>query len=113
MLWKPQYLEREQIVRVRDVLRSVAATALTGVDPDHLVTPAMIDVRVLEVGPLDVIRAPLFVTLLARHEPQRVQGSGRVVAAIRDAVSSEVPDVVVEFVLTAHTTSFDYAALEP
>lgn len=98
---------------MRDLLRSAAAEALTGVDPDHIVTPAMVDVRVMEVGPLDVVRASLFVTLLARHEPQRAQRADRIVAEIQDVASSEVPDTVVELVLTDHASSFDYAQLEP
>jgi hypothetical protein len=102
------------IIRIRDVLGSAVAETLSESDPSHIVTDAMVDLRVEEIGPLDRIRSDLFVTLVARDEPCRQLNKSTIpeqlAAALREIVGSA--DVVVELVLTQHASSFDYSLLE-
>jgi hypothetical protein len=114
ILWAPDRVGEERIVRVRDHLIDVVGPALMSVDPDHVVNAAMVDAHLVEMGPLDRFRSDIFVTLLARTEPARVLGAASIVDVLtrsaRDAASPT--SVVVELVLTDHHSSFDYASLE-
>ncbi|MGH9124719.1 MAG: hypothetical protein ACRDZ8_08330 [Acidimicrobiales bacterium] len=89
-------------------------TVLTEVDPDHLVNSTMVDCRVLEIGPLDRIRCDVFITVFARNEPARSVAASIItdrLSAVARAASG-VEDAVVELILTAHSSSLDYATLE-
>lgn len=114
MLWHPERIGEERIVRVRDALVAEIGPALMAVDPEHVVNEDMVDVRVEPIGTHDRLRSDLFVTLLARSEPGRVAGAAHVVARLHQTAvdAADGQDAVVELVLTDHHSSVDYAALE-
>ena len=90
------------------------AEGLEAVDPNHLVTPEMVDVRFTPIGPLDDQHAELLVTVLARHEQARHRAAPALVEVWARAVaeSTGVLGAVVELVLTDHQSSFDYTTME-
>lgn len=110
--WRPSSFAEADIVVIRDMIGPAVAGLLTEADPDHQVTAAMVDVAVEPIGPLDRIRGDLFVTVLARDEPQRQAARNTIPAALARQLQSAAADVVVELVLTQHTSSFDYSQLE-
>lgn len=114
IFWDSERLDGERIVEVRDRLLAEVGPVLMTADPDHVVNQAMIDVRLVAIGPLDRIRGDVFVTLFARDESARRIGSARVVEQLRAVVVSAMGggDAVVELVLTNHYSSFDYASVE-
>jgi hypothetical protein len=114
ILWDPELIGADQIVRVRDALLAAVGPALMAVDPVHVVNAAMVEVRVVAIGPLDQVRSPVFVTLFARTEPGRRAGAAAVVRHLVEAVSPTAPEVepTIELVLTDHHSSFDYTSLE-
>ena len=96
-----------------DALREEVARSLSAHDPRHTVTAPMIDVQVIDVGPLDRIRAPVFITVLARHESARSSERNDIVDELRSWLDHQLAfPSVVELVLTHHTSSFDYSELE-
>lgn len=109
--------ERVDAVRALSIARTSCtslATALMRYDSAHVVRPAMVDVKVLDIGELDIIRCDLFVSCFARTEPARHAHRREIVDAVRTALLSVGlgPDDVVELLLTDHTSSFDYSRLE-
>ena len=110
ILWKPSVVAEEQVIAVRDAVRATVASTLTAYDPQHLVTEAMVDVRVQPVGALDAIGPDLYVTVYAREEPARDANKlvviERITKAARDA--SCPPDTMVELVLTNRSSVYDY-----
>ncbi len=113
ILWDADRVTTSTIAHVRDLVASEAAALLTAEDPKHVVTHGMIDSQLTRLGPLDRVRAPIFVTLLAREEPRRRASQATVAAALAKAVRAIVDvEVVVEIVLTAHASSYDYSVHE-
>jgi hypothetical protein len=114
ILWDPEQIGEDRIVRVRDLLMDAVGPALMAVDPQHIVNSAMVDARLVAIGPLDRIRAPLFVTLFARTETDRVAGSATIIEGLTAAVAGAIDasSTVVELVLTDHHSSFDYVVHE-
>jgi hypothetical protein len=114
ILWDPEQIGEDRIVRVRDLLTDAVGPALMAVDPRHVVNSAMVDARLVAIGPLDRIRAPLFVTLFARTEADRVAGSAAIIELLSAAAAEAIDaaSTVVELVLTDHHSSFDYVAHE-
>jgi hypothetical protein len=110
--WRPTAFEEAEVIGIRDAIIPAVARLLTEADPAHLVTDAMVDVRVEEIGPLDRIRGNLFVTLLARDEPDRQAARSSILAELAAQLRQSTDDVVVELVLTQHASSFDYSLLE-
>lgn len=110
ILWKSDQVSRDNVVRLRDGARVIIARRFTEVDPEHVVTPAMVDVRVSRVGELDLIGPDLFVTILARTEDARMRGRddliGRITADI-EALGSP-PATMVELVLTNRASVYRY-----
>lgn len=102
------------MLRVRDRLISEVGPALMSVDPDHVVNAAMVDARVVTIGPHDRVRSDLFVTMFARHEAARSAGSAKIVERLHHAAveASGIAAATVELVLNEHRSSFDYAAVE-
>ena len=87
---------------------------LTKADPGHIVTASMVDWVVQDRGALDSIRAPLFVSVFARHEYARRTDQQKIVDALHALATSIVQyPVVVELLLTHHASSFDYSTLGP
>ena len=70
----------------------------------------MVDVRVIEVGPLDRVRPNLLVTILARQEPARERHKHEIVDALTASVTAIFPDVdaMVELVLTNRVSTYEY-----
>lgn len=112
--WRGSAVDTATITAIRDALASAVAQLLTEADPDHIVTDPMVDLRVQEYGPLDRIRSDILVTVLARDEPQRQRARLSIPAQLAGLVREIAGDVdvVVELVLTQHTSSFDYTVLE-
>lgn len=114
VFWRVGALTEETIAALVEPLAEMVARGLETVDPSHCVTPAMVDLRCCEIGPLDRVRSDLFITVLARREPARSVAASDLVLgwAAEVAERTGLGDVVVELVLTDHHSSFDYAALE-
>jgi len=114
VLWNPDRLIPHRLEAVRGVIPRLVAGGLTREDPAHIVTPAMVDVRFTQIGPLDLVRSDVFVTVLARREVERQHSAADLASewAAAVAAASGVSDAVVELVLTDHTSSFDYGSLE-
>ena len=112
--WRPGTFDEAAVVRIRDAVASASADILTEVDPEHIVTDPMVDLRVEPIGTLDRVRGDLFITLLARDEPARQENRRVITSRLEEAVRRLAGDaeVTVELVLTQHTSSFDYATLE-
>lgn len=110
ILWKPEQLDESLLEGLCIRLQQAVGAALTQHDPDHPVTPEMVDVRVGLVGPHDRIGPDLYVTVLARTEPARDAGKAELVVAITEAVHDlGVPeDTLVELVLTNRVSTYDY-----
>jgi hypothetical protein len=114
ILWRPERLDRDKMIRTRDDIASAVASLLMETDPQHVVNEQMIDSRVEEIGPLDQIRSSVFITVFARDEIARSRAAPTITRALVEVArqSAGTDDVVVELVLTNHTSSVDYAALE-
>jgi len=108
--WDPDRLDAPGLVRLRDELPSIVATALTTHDPGHLVTAAMVDIRVTSVGEYDRINRDLYVTVLARTEPGRDAHKLAIVRRISDAAMQlgAPAGTMVELVLTNRVSMYDY-----
>ena len=112
--WRSGDLDEASLLALRDELKVAVAEGLEAVDPNHLVTPEMVDVRFTPLGPLDDQHAELLVTVLARHEQARHRAAPALVEVWARAVaeSTGVLGAVVELVLTDHQSSFDYTTME-
>ncbi len=110
VMWDPDHFPADGLLRLRDELPSIVARALTTRDPAHLVDPAMVDVRIIGVGPYDRINRSLYVTVLARTEPDRDTHKLAIVRDITDAVLGHgCPlDTLVELILTNRVSVYDY-----
>jgi hypothetical protein len=110
LLHDPARVEVAVVLAVRDALPEVVASHLGSVDPDHQVTPAMVDVRVLEAGAHDRLACPLYVTILSRTEPARRAGHETFVAAVTDDLAAVglPPHAMVESILTDRASSYHY-----
>ena len=108
--WDPARLTADGLVRLRDNLPSIVARALTSHDPGHLVTGAMVDIRVTTSGLYDRLNRDLYVTVLARTEPERDINKLAIVRQISDAVRSlgAPTGTMVELVLTNRVSVYDY-----
>jgi hypothetical protein len=113
VIWKPDRMSTSRLKALCDELPGVVAETFTTHDPAHLVTEAMVDLRVTTVGPYDRVNPDLYVTVLARTEPARDAGKTEIVRGITEAVRRlEVPaDVLVELVLTNRVSLYDYGEL--
>jgi hypothetical protein len=111
LLHDPERVEFAVVLAVRDALPSVIASHLEAVDPEHAVTPAMVDVRVLEASPHDRLACPLYVTILSRTEPARRHGHDAFVAAVTEDLGAVgLPlDAMVESILTDRASSYRYS----
>lgn len=110
VLWKPDRLAADVLQALVDVLCEVVGETLTAADPEHVVKPGMVDVRVSTVGPHDRIGPDLYITVLARTEPARDRHRVRIAEQITAGVLAlDVPsDTLVELVLTNRTSVYDY-----
>jgi hypothetical protein len=109
--WDQQRLPKSIIIAVRDAVRPLLAEALTKADPDHVVTPVMVDVALRPYGEDDIIAPPAYVTMLARHESGRHRQRHHVVTAIFEGLvaAGAPPEVMVELVLTQRSSNYRYA----
>lgn len=114
ILWNPARFTPDQLSQLREVVISAVAREFEFADPDHVVTPAMVDVRFLEQGPLDRLRSDLFITVLARSEERRRKQASSIAEAINEACinSTKYAAALTELVLTDHYSTFDYSTLE-
>lgn len=113
VVWKPKHLSSQALVSLCDELPAIVARTLTVHDPAHLVTAAMVDVRVMTVGPYDRINPHLYVTVLARTEPGRDAHKLTIVGKISEALRrlGSPPDTLVELVLTNRVSLYDYGGM--
>lgn len=110
VIWKPDQISADALVRLCDQLPTIVAAAVTLHDPAHPVTAAMVDVRVATVGPHDRINPELYVTVLARSEPERDAHKVAIVKEITEALRrlGPPPETLVELVLTNRVSLYDY-----
>jgi hypothetical protein len=110
VIWKPDCLNELQLVKLCKALPDIVGSALTLHDPAHLVTAAMVDVRVSTPGPYDRINPHLYVTVLARSEPDREIHKLSIVSEIGCGVHriGSPPDTLVELVLTNRVSLYNY-----
>lgn len=110
VLWKPEQLDEPALVRLCDALPMIVATVMQKYDPDHVVLPSMVDLRVGLVGPHDRISPALYITVLARTEPLRDRNRLAIVGRITTDVQRRgaPPDTLVELVLTNRVSLYEY-----
>ena len=103
-------IDEVQLVAIRNALHHGVASVIGRHDPAHQLTPAMVDLRVIETGPLDQLRTDMLVTVLARNEPAREDHKRSIVAELTEIVTGIVPDadVMIELVLTNRTSIYEY-----
>ena len=113
VIWKPDHFSSQALAGLCDVLPEIVAGSMTRFDAAHLVTAAMVDVRVSTVGQYDRINPDLYVTVLARSEPARDTHKIAIVGEISEAVRrlGSPPDTMVELVLTNRVSLYDYGGL--
>jgi len=100
----------DALVSLRDALQNDVAEVIGRYDQAHELTSAMVDLRVIEVGPLDRVRPQLLVTVLARDEPERSRQRMAIIAALTETVTAIFPDTdaMVELVLTNRVSIYEY-----
>ena len=98
------------VVAVRDHLHQAVGSMFEEFDPDHVVTPAMVDVRCIPVGRLDAVRPDLLVTVLAREEPARHANRYEIARRLATLTRELAPDldVMLEVVLTNRASTYEY-----
>lgn len=104
------HVEEHTVVAIRNALHRSVGLVLERVDPDHAVTPAMVDLRCIPVGPLDIVRPDLLITVLARTEPDRHAHRETIADDLAQVVLEAAPglDIIVELVLTNRTSTYEY-----
>lgn len=109
ILRDPAIVTDDVAVLVRDHLGPSIGEILTVVDPDHVVTAAMVDWHVVDTRPVDTLRCPVFVTVFARRERRRAARRAEIVEHLRAQLAAIVPvPFVIELVLNDHASSYDY-----
>lgn len=103
-------VEEETVVAVRDALHRAVGPVFERADPDHTVTPGMVDLRCIPVGPLDLVRPHLLITVLARTEPARHTQREGIADQLAMVVGEAAPglDVMLEVVLANRTSTYEY-----
>jgi phenylpyruvate tautomerase PptA (4-oxalocrotonate tautomerase family) len=117
ILWNKEKVTEEELLEIRDNIPQLVAEYLTRFDPSNIVTPPMVAVRVIEMGVYDQINACLYITVLARYEEPRSRYNDKIIGAVMKGLGNtkvlqNEKDVLVELVLTHHSSSFDYSSLE-
>ena len=109
ILYHP-HVDEAIVVAVRDRLHQVVGSMFEEFDPDHVVTPAMVDVRCIPVGRLDAVRPELLVTVLAREEPARHANRYEIARRLASLTLELAPDldIMLEVVLTERASTYDY-----
>lgn len=109
ILYRP-HVGDTTLTEIRDRLHQAVGGVFEEFDPDHVVTPAMVDVRCIEVGRLDVVRPDVLVTVLAREEPARHANRYEIARRLAALAGESAPDldVMLEVVLTNRTSAYDY-----
>jgi hypothetical protein len=104
------HVDEATVVAVRDCLHQTVGPVFEEFDPDHVVTPAMVDIRCIEVGDLDVVRPDVLVTVLAREEPARHAKRYEIAGRLTVLACELAPDldVMLEVVLTNRTSTYNY-----
>jgi hypothetical protein len=103
-------VDEDVVVAIRDALHRAVGVAFEDADPDHPVTAAMVDLRCIAVGPLDVVRPDVLITVLARTEPARHARRSVIAEQLARVVGEVAPDldVMLEIVLTDRTSAYEY-----
>jgi len=110
VLWKPTYLARDGLLRLRDALPALVADALESSDPRNTVTVEMVDVRVEQVGPFDLVHPDMLITVFARHERARHESRDRITEQITGAIEAVgcPANTMIELVLTDRSSTYQY-----
>jgi phenylpyruvate tautomerase PptA (4-oxalocrotonate tautomerase family) len=112
VLWKRDLLPEADLHEVTNATREFVAEAITSVDPSHPVAVEMVDLKVVIVERYDLIGPDLYVTVLARSEPEREENKAEIIDHITDGIAStSAPrNTLVELVLTNRVSRYDYKA---
>ena len=110
ILWKPDLLAEDRLLRLRDALPTIVAEALSRFDPQNIVTGEMVDLRIEQIGPLDLVHPDMLITIFARREPARHQSRDLITELITNGIVSVgcPANTMVELVLTDRTSTYRY-----
>ena len=115
VLWKESMFDSDDLARLASSLPGIVARTFSEFDPDHVVGPEMVDVRVEAVGRFDVLHTNMLVTVLARSEEARRRCRRGIVEDVTRGVQDVgcPPDTMVELVLTDRTSTYEYRKAGP
>jgi hypothetical protein len=103
-------VDEATVVALRDRLHQAVGSVFEEFDPDHVVTPAMVDVRCIQAGALDKVRPDLVITVLGREEPARHASRYEIASQLAMFMREMAPglDILLEVVLTNRASTYDY-----
>lgn len=110
IFYRSEAVEESRLPAIRDAIRASVSESLTRHDPEHPVTPEMVDARLTPTGPLDVLNVDMLVSIRARSEPARHAARNQILAAVESGTDpiGVPPDTMIELILTDRSSVYQY-----